>query len=182
MINFDDIKIVALDCDGVLTDGIFQESSTGTVTKSFYTRDFWAINQLLKNDIIVIIITGSNDTCMESQLERIYGPEIYEFNYEDFQCRRFKDDNLILFKSVKEKSKVIDDFIFTNSKHDWDNVAYMGDSENDLEPIKKSAYTGCPCDAIREIKDESNFKSDFSGGKGAVYDFVNYILEKKGLK
>ena len=63
-------------------------------------------------------------------------------------------------------------------KFGWDNVAYMGDAENDIPSIKKASFTGCPSDAIEEVKENSNYISDFPGGRGAVYDFCMYIYNK----
>ena len=58
----------------------------------------------------------------------------------------------------------------------FDNIAYMGDDDNDLECMQLSKITGCPADAVDEIKQESNHISDNKGGHGAVRDFVNLLI------
>jgi len=60
----------------------------------------------------------------------------------------------------------------------FDQIAYIGDAENDLECMQKALYTGCPSDAVSIIKGESNYLCDAKGGYGAVYEFCMHILEK----
>jgi 3-deoxy-D-manno-octulosonate 8-phosphate phosphatase KdsC-like HAD superfamily phosphatase len=65
----------------------------------------------------------------------------------------------------------------TNSVSRCD-IAFMGDSENDVEAMKLCGLTGCPADAVSIVKEESNFIAESPGGKGAVYEFAKYIIEK----
>ena len=71
MIRFNDIKICVFDLDGTLTDGTYQVFEDGGFSKTFYTRDFDAISQLLKNGIKVIIMTTSHDEVILQQIKRI---------------------------------------------------------------------------------------------------------------
>ena len=171
MINFSNIKVLIFDCDGTLTNGIYQISeNTGTVTKSFYTRDFYAIEQVLRNGLQVMIVTQSHDRVMYQQLQRIC-------NHSKFWLDMWCTKKLILMEGVDNKEQNIFDELL-DRKFGWDNVAYMGDAENDIPSIKKALFTGCPSDAIEEVKENSNYISDFPGGKGAVYDFCMYIYNK----
>ena len=46
--------------------------------------------------------------------------------------------------------------------------------------MEKCAFAGCPADAASEIKEISDFISEFNGGKGAVREILSYILKEKG--
>lgn len=173
MITFSNIKIVCFDCDGVLTDGIYQISEeTGMVTKSFYTRDFYAIEQLLRNDIAVFIVTQSHDKVIHTQVSRIA-------RHSDFWSDCFNDGRLKVMTSIENKQEAIHAEILTKNELGWFNVAYMGDAENDLPLMKKASFTGCPSDAIEEVKENANYISDFPGGRGAVHDFCMHILKQR---
>ena len=52
------IRLLAMDVDGVLTDGTVQISSAGTESKSFSTLDGLGLRQLEKSGIAVAWISG----------------------------------------------------------------------------------------------------------------------------
>jgi len=170
MINFNDIKILAVDVDGVLSDGIYQISSDGHTTKSFYTRDFYALERMMRNDIKVIIITQSKDDVINKKIENLK-------SQSDFWYKQDCNFKFNLLTGVEDKVKAISDIII-HYDYGFDNIAYMGDAENDIGCMEKALFTGCPSDAIDSVKENSNYQSDFPGGKGAVYDFCMYILSK----
>lgn len=161
-INF--VKMAIFDLDGTLTDGVYIVGSHGEVSKSFNTKDFHGLAKLQANGICVLIITGSNDFCIDKEIERL---------------PKSAKSNLILEVGVDDKKAVIQHILDANCLT-WDCVTYMGDDENDLESMKLAAFTACPNDAVQCIKDESNYISDKLGGHGAVRDFVEFILDPLG--
>jgi 3-deoxy-D-manno-octulosonate 8-phosphate phosphatase (KDO 8-P phosphatase) len=171
---FEEIKIVCLDVDGTLTDGVYQISDKGEITKSFFTRDFYGIQKLLENDIIVAIISQSHDKVIHEQIARIRShSDLWSNSYEK---------KLFVYNCIEDKQLCVEEVMMkynrkNNTKIWWENVAYMGDAENDIGCMELAKLTGCPADAIDEMEHFSNFPSDFPGGKGAVYDFCKYILE-----
>ena len=60
-----------------------------------------------------------------------------------------------------------------------EDVAYMGDDINDLEVMKIIKITGCPSDAVPEIREICDFISDKKGGEGCIREFCEYILDSK---
>ncbi len=162
--DFNAIKVLGFDVDGTITTGDYTVSSNGVVSKSFYTRDIYALNKALVAGLDILIVTGSSGTCTKykiSNIKRTYGRRI------------------LLLSNVSDKVLQIEQYMKKRSL-EWDNVAYMGDAENDLEAMKLAGITACPCDSIDDVKNESHWISDYPGGRGAVYDFVvNYFLPKK---
>jgi 3-deoxy-D-manno-octulosonate 8-phosphate phosphatase (KDO 8-P phosphatase) len=170
MIKFSNIKVLVLDVDGTLTDGIYQISEQGKVTKSFYTKDFYAIQKIMSVARFVLIVTQSHDDVIKSQIQRIAGhSKVWEtmLNYE----------SLKVFTGIDNKEKCITSELL-DRQLSWDNVAYMGDAENDIQPMRKALFTGCPADAIEEVKENANYISEFDGGRGAVYDFCMKIYNE----
>jgi 3-deoxy-D-manno-octulosonate 8-phosphate phosphatase (KDO 8-P phosphatase) len=173
MIRFSDIKYIVFDVDGTLTDGVYQisekEVGTGIVTKSFYTRDFSAIQKVMCLARI-LIVTQSHDRVINRQIQRICS---HSKTWMDAVCY----GSLKVFSGVDNKEKLIFDEIIEN-KYGWNNVAYIGDAENDIPPMKKALFTGCPADAIDSVKENANYISEFPGGRGAVYDFCMHIYNE----
>jgi len=171
---YDNIKVCCVDLDGVLTDGTYQVSEDGSFSKTFYTRDFDALSQLLKKDIIVIIMSTSHDDVILKQIERIK----IQSNIAELWNKWEKDKKLIVINKSGNKKDRLNNLL-VDIKLEWFNVAYMGDAEGDIECMDLAGFTGCPSDAIDEVKKSAHYPSDFPGGKGAVYDFCINILKKK---
>lgn len=61
----------------------------------------------------------------------------------------------------------------------WDEVAYMGDDLNDYECMLRAKIKGCPCNAVKEIKEISDYITTRKGGEGAVREFIEWIRDIK---
>ena len=62
-----------------------------------------------------------------------------------------------------------------------EEIAYIGDDLNDLDCIRYCGFTGCPADAVPEIRQAVDFVSSRNGGRGAVREFVDVIQKRYGL-
>jgi len=151
-----DIKLFISDLDGTLTDGKYYVADNGRVSKSFYTRDFYAMAELAKNNIRVVIATSATSGIVYKKLMSLpYAIHV--------------------ISGAQDKKKAIEDYLNVLGGT-WDNVAYIGDAENDMECIKVAALTCCPKDSIPDVLDLVDFASEYDGGNGAVWEFANYVL------
>jgi len=148
------------DLDGTLTDGTYRVSDDDIVTKAFNTKDFHGLSKLQDLGVKVYIITGATDMCIEYQFKRL--PVVAKHN-------------LHVFSSVIDKKQHIETRL-EGTDITFDNIAYMGDDENDLECMNLAKITACPSDAIYDIQQQSNHISDNKGGHGAVRDFVDLLI------
>lgn len=162
------IKLICFDCDGCLSDGIYQVDKHGNVIKSFYTRDFCGIQSLLEAGLKVLIITGSHEMNISAQINRIS-------NYSMVWHKAIKNAQLSIIMACENKKTALEEHLKKEGM-EWEEVAYMGDAENDIECMKCAAYTACPADAIDEI--DADFECIKEGGKGAVHEFCNHLLRE----
>jgi 3-deoxy-D-manno-octulosonate 8-phosphate phosphatase (KDO 8-P phosphatase) len=180
--KFSDIKVVVTDVDGCLTDGhyvitsAFEDANSlmqriPYVSKSFHTRDFDGLERTMKTGIRVIIISQSKDSVIAEQINRL------TMRSDSFWSDCYKNGFLRLLRGVEDKKQELDKYL-AEEKISWDNVAYFGDAENDLESIEQSLYAGCPNDAVDIIKKNCNYWSSSPGGRGVVYDFCMFILRQ----
>tara|TARA_Y100000310_G_scaffold285124_1_gene308350 strand:+ start:686 stop:1195 length:510 start_codon:yes stop_codon:yes gene_type:complete len=163
------VKCFWIDCDGTLTDGHYHVSDNGTLTKSFYTRDFWAIEELLKlGEYKVAIVTQASDNCI------------------DMKCRGLLDrypKHFFVCKGVEDKYEFISslfrpyDPYHENACEDWKLVFYIGDAENDVKCIEAAGWSACPADAIPIVKEKVSFVCEQRGGRGAVYEAIMHYLK-----
>lgn len=153
------MKLLVMDVDGTLTDGKIYIGSKGEEFKSFNVKDGYAINEMLhKNGIKTAIITGR-----ESEIVNIRAREL------SIDC---------VYQNVSDKVETLKQIVELYGIS-IEEVAYIGDDLNDFEAMKKCGITGCPADAIDEIKNISDYTSKFNGGDGAIRDFVDWILKNK---
>jgi len=170
------IKVAFFDLDGTITDGMYNVSSDGKITKSFYTRDFHGLEILSNSGICVCIITNSNDDCIKHKLNRL--------NFNIMLFMDVEDKKTYIDKLIKENNDICnrkDVFCFKDNQYkiiSWYSIAYMGDAENDLECMDYIGLFGCPKDAIPQVRKKcKDFVSIYNGGHGAVWEFSKYILE-----
>ncbi len=104
------IKLVAMDVDGVLTDGGMYYSESGSEMKKFHSRDGMGIKLLQRLDIITALITSENTKLVQRRADRLAIPEVHQGTFE-------KD--IIIQKLCKKYSILMED------------VAFIGDDVND---------------------------------------------------
>lgn len=150
------IKLLVMDVDGTLTDGRIYIGAQGEMMKAFDVRDGYAIANILpQQGIIPVIITGRSSAIVEQRAKELKITELYQG----------VADKLSKLKEVTAK--------FGASA---DEVAYIGDDLNDLDCIRDCGLTACPADAITEILDAVDYICKHDGGRGAVREFISYIL------
>ena len=154
------IKMLVMDVDGTLTDGKIYISNKGEIMKAFNAHDAVGVRMLKKYNIIPVIITGR-----ESEIVNI-------------RAKEMDMESSFVFQGVKNKLEKLDKILKENNLK-YDNVAYIGDDINDLECFRVCKFTACPNNATKDIKNESNYISNYNSGEGAVRDIIEYIISKE---
>ncbi len=155
------IKLLVLDCDGVLTQGHFYYGHPDEV-KDFNTKDGLGIAMFQQYGYSIAIITGKKSEALEKRCQ-------------DLGIK-------LLFQGVKNKLKVLNDIRIELSL-DWENIAYIGDDLNDFQCLSKAKFSACPADANQFLFSKVDYVCDKTGGKGCVREVIDYILKsKKELK
>ena len=151
------IKLLVMDVDGTLTDGRIYIGAQGEMMKAFDVKDGYAIAQILPQaGVTPVIITGRNSAIVEERAKELHITELYQG----------VTDKLGKLKAVAKKHAVSSN-----------EIAYIGDDLNDLECIKYCGYTGCPNDAVGEIKAKVSYVCSNNGGRGALRVFVEWFLK-----
>lgn len=149
------MKLFIMDVDGTLTDGKIFIGSNGEEFKAFDVKDGYAINEMLhKNGIKTAIITGRKSNIVDFRAKELN----IDYVYQDVKDKKESIKNLSVIQNIQ-----------------LDDIAYIGDDLNDLEALKMCGIKGCPADAVNEVKCICDFISNYSGGNGAVRDFIEWI-------
>ena len=154
------IKIICLDIDGTLTDGSLYFGDQGEALKVFSVKDGYGIKAALKKEIPVFLLTA----------RKAYPPTIKRLQDLDLDPKYLQDE-------VLDKVACAQDLLSAYNLS-WNEMAYMGDDLPDLPLLQRVGLAAAPADALEEIKEKAHFISDFAGGKGAVRQFIDYILKQ----
>lgn len=153
------IKLLILDIDGVLTDGLLYYGDQGEVMKAFHACDGLGIRLLLEHGVEIAIITGRTSKIVETRAKELGIPHVYQ------GCL----NKLIALESLLATLKI-----------DLSEVAFMGDDIIDLPILSRVGLAAAPKNAQVAIQDYVHFTSRFKGGRGAVRELCDLILQAQG--
>ncbi len=155
------IKLLAFDVDGVMTDGSVTYDENGVEYKTFNVKDGHGLVRAVKSGFITAIITARNNGTVEHRAKNLNITEVYQ--------------------GCKDKLSALNE-ILAKYNLKYENVAYMGDDLPDICILEKAGLACCPKDAVEEVKRICNFKSLIDGGRGAVRELCDFVLDSQGIK
>lgn len=157
------IKLVALDVDGVLTDGgIYLGVADGKPLefKRYDIHDGLGIHLLQRAGIRVAIVTGR-----VSESVRMRAAEL---EIEDL-AQITNAQKLPALASILERHRLAPS-----------EVAFVGDDFPDLAVLRFVGLSVAPANAVAEVKHECAHVLSRAGGAGAVREFAEQLLRARG--
>ena len=152
-----DIKLLVLDVDGTLTDGMIYYGGNDMEIKAFNIKDGAILKPLYRVGIEVIFLTGRKSDVVEQRALELNATAVQGV-----------DDKL------KELSKLLGE-----RNLNFNQCAYIGDDLNDYAAMKRCGFKACPSDAVEEIKEICEYVSTYKGGHGAVRDICINMLHSE---
>ncbi len=159
MPNLSDIQLLALDVDGVLTDGTIVVSGDGSESKFFNVQDGHGIRLWLRAGLKMALFSG-----------RVSPPT-------EIRAKQFGIE--YVFQDCHEKLPILEKFLQQQGlspKH----VAYVGDDLPDLPVIRYVGFGIAVADAADEVRQSADLVTTRPGGAGAVREVIEYILKSTG--
>jgi 3-deoxy-D-manno-octulosonate 8-phosphate phosphatase (KDO 8-P phosphatase) len=150
------ISLIAMDVDGVLTDGSIIIGSNGFEAKNFNARDGLALNILVKLGYQVAWVTGRCSDIVEHRAGELHIP--------------------FLVQGATNKVQAIEELL-VKLNLGWMNVMYIGDDLNDIAPLRKAGLACTVNDACSEVKQQADFITKAAGGAGAVREIIELFLK-----
>lgn len=156
--EFDDINLLVLDVDGVLTNGLIVMSESGALVKSFHVHDGYAIRLWRRVGHEVAIITGRESTVVARRAAEL-GIEAVQQG-----CM----DKLAAYEHLLEALGVTDA-----------SVCYIGDDAPDLPPMRRCVFPVAVANAVPSVKRIAQYVTRLPGGTGGVAETIELILRKQ---
>ena len=158
--NAKDIRLLALDVDGVLTDGsIFLDDNSAEI-KRFNVRDGQGIAAWIKMGFDAAIITKRSGQAVQHR------------------CRELGITRIV--QGSQDKSGALDQLL-SDTKLGVEQIAYIGDDWPDMPVLRRVGFPIAPADADPRVKQLATLVTALPGGRGAVREAIEHILSAKGL-
>ena len=157
--RLENIKLLVLDVDGVMTDGGMYFTESGDQFKKFNTKDGMAILHLTKSDFqVAIISSGFRGESVHRRAEML-GIQ---------HCTVSRDSKMDTLNKLCSTLGI-----------GLENVAMIGDDVNDLAVMLKIGLAACPRDAVNSVKQVCDIILTLKGGQGCVREFIDqYIFDE----
>jgi 3-deoxy-D-manno-octulosonate 8-phosphate phosphatase (KDO 8-P phosphatase) len=149
------LKAIALDVDGVLTDGGVWWGPNGEEWKRFCFADIMGVSLARKAGLLVALISGEDSPLVDRFAAKMGITDVE--------------------KNCKDKAQALRRFAERRglSLHD---VGFMGDDVNDLEAMRIAGLAAAPASAVPGVLECAAFVASKPGGMGAVRELVDAIL------
>ena len=153
------IKLLLMDCDGVLTDGRIWIFENGEEQKGFHTRDGLGIDLWHRAGFRSGIISGRTSTAVERRARALGMTYVWQGRVDKEQ----------VFAETLAQAGV------TNEE-----VAYIGDDLNDIPLMLQSGLGVAVADASLETRLQAHYVTNLAGGSGAVREVIELIIKAQG--
>jgi len=155
------IELLVFDVDGCLTDGgIMYGNSDAEEFKIFNVKDGFGIVSWMKLGRKTAIITGRSSSVVTKRAKEL------GINH--------------LYQDVKHKKAVLDEILKKEGLR-LDQVAAIGDDLNDLSLLRSVGLSFCPKDAMPLVQNEVDIILSKEGGRAAVREMIDIVVEKENL-
>ena len=149
------IRLLALDVDGVLTDGRLWYSETAGEMKAFHVHDGTGLKRLMAAGVHVALISARSSPVVSRRAAELGIDRVHQ--------------------GIGDKRRCLAD---TAAAAGVDPVecAFMGDDEADLGAFAIAGLRIAPANAVAAVRDEADWCLDASGGHGAVREACERLL------
>ena len=153
------VKLLLMDCDGVLTDGRITLLENGDEQKSFHTRDGHGLVLLHRAGLQSGIISGRTSSLVERRARELGMHYVRQGTWD-----KIKDfDELLAEAGIDDRE-----------------VAFVGDDVTDIPLMQRSELAVAVADAAPEARAAAHFVTELPGGFGAVREVCELILKAHG--
>jgi 3-deoxy-D-manno-octulosonate 8-phosphate phosphatase (KDO 8-P phosphatase) len=150
------IKVLALDVDGVLTDGTIRFSPPhNQEIKSFHVHDGLGISMWQKMGNHVILISGRSAECVSVRARELGIQHVYQ--------------------GCKDKIATLDTALalIGETTH---NTCFVGDDLGDIPVMQHVQFSIAVHNAVEEVREYADMCTSKCGGDGAVREIVECLM------
>lgn len=149
------IKLLILDVDGVLSDGRIYLNEQGIESKAFHVHDGLGIKLLQQAGVVVAVISSRSTPIVSVRMTNLG----VKYIYQGRENKLAAFNELLGLLSLKPEQ-----------------VAYAGDDLVDIPLLRRAGLAIAVANANTAIMPYSHWITKVEGGKGAVREICEFIL------
>ncbi|MBE0486285.1 3-deoxy-manno-octulosonate-8-phosphatase KdsC [Marinobacter sp.] len=149
------VRLIALDVDGIMSDGRLYFSANGDELKAFNILDGLGLKQLMNAGITVAVITGRRSPLTE---------------------KRMSDLGIAHLMQGREDKKVALQELVADMNIAPEQIAYMGDDLPDLPALQYAGLGISVPNGYWLVRQQADYCTLAQGGYGAVREACDLIL------
>lgn len=154
------IRGIALDVDGVLTDGGLWWGPGGEEWKRFSFADIMGVSLARRAGLELALISGENSPLVDRYAQKMHIRHVT--------------------KGCSDKATALREFAAA-AGIDLAEICFMGDDVNDLPAMQIAGFSAAPANAARDVLARADFVAKSAGGNGAVRELIEALLTARGL-
>ena len=150
-----DIRLLALDVDGVLTDGRLWYSETAGEMKAFHVHDGAGLKRVMATGVEVVLISARSSQIVSRRAAELGIDHIHQ--------------------GVKDKGRCLAEAADTSGVKPA-LCAFVGDDEADLAAFAVAGLCIAPANAVAAVRARADWCTEARGGEGAVREVCEALL------
>ncbi|MCK7546106.1 HAD hydrolase family protein [Marinobacter bryozoorum] len=154
-----DIALLALDVDGIMTDGSLLLSASGDELKSFNILDGLGMKQAMAAGIEIAVITGRNSPLTERRMDSLGVKTLLQG----------REDKVTALREIADHRQLPPG-----------RIAYMGDDLPDLAAIRYAGLGITVPNGHWFVRQHADYCTHTAGGRGAVRELTDLLLAARG--
>lgn len=153
------VRLIAIDVDGVLTDGRLYFGPRGEIMKIFHISDGLGIDLAQAVGLPLAFISGRDSLPLRRRARELKIPHVIT------GCQ----DKSIALRQLAEELQCT-----------HEEILYIGDDINDLLGFLESGVRIAVANAVPDLKRQADGVTDNPGGQGAVREVIEAVLKAQG--
>ncbi len=154
------IQLLAMDVDGVLTDGSLYFAASGDELKAFSILDGQGLRLIQQQGLITAFITGRSSPLTETRAR----------NLDVHYLIQGRTDKLTALHELSERTGT-----------PLEAIAYVGDDLPDLAAIERAGVGISVPNGCAAVRESADWCTRTPGGQGAIREVCEWLLECRGV-
>jgi|SRR5581483_10535320 len=159
-VGLETIRAVAIDVDGVLSDGGLWWGPGGEEWKRFSFADIMGLSLARRAGLILALISGEDSALVDRYAEKLLIRHVA--------------------KGCRDKAAALREFAAAVGVK-LTEICFMGDDVNDLPAMAIAGLAAAPSNAASVVLAYASFIAKAPGGNGAVRELIDALLAARGL-
>ena len=153
------VRLAIFDVDGVLTDGTLFIGARGEAFKAFNILDGHGLKMLREAGVATAILSGRSHKAVDRRAKELSIDHVLQG----------RSDKLPEFEKLIKRLKL-----------EAGACAFMGDDLPDLPVMRRCGLAVAVANAADAVKSAAHYVTRASGGRGAVRELCELVLEAQG--